>query len=485
MELVDVGWVVRNMAEAACVESDSGKSLCCGHNHKLAVSLAERNSNAALRHIPEWLMSNAKLLQEAGNSYSEIYRFLAEKSREANKEVTFTYGDIKSALSDKQKTKALDTTQLFQYLTDRQNVDSNLGFELYQDNAQKLNRVFFVLKGGRELWCSMGASLVLFDTKHGTNAYGFKLGLFVTVDENGITRIVAGSFVKQEDVASFEWVFIQWNKFMHHSPAIIFTDSDKAMARGIKKVWGIKIKHFLCTYHLSKNFHQHIKPLFSSKAWKKYAIAKSMFWKLCLETDERSKLTFNTEWDDLTSYIHKNSDLSPEKLEVQLKWLESIKVKKEVWVGRYTWAELTFGVHSTQRIEAIHSSVARFCNKSHPLLVITRKLENLADELALKSETEAFRANHRKIVSSEIFLLNLVRELSGKATAYAIDRIFEQASQHKNYKATLLLDEVVEGEKRYKVDLTQEGKMKARHHSRKRARQWSSLRKLKKWSNLK
>ncbi|MGH7954497.1 MAG: hypothetical protein ACREOZ_00900, partial [Gloeomargaritales cyanobacterium] len=237
MELVDVGWVVRNMAEAACVESDSGKSLCCGHNHKLAVSLAERNSNAALRHIPEWLMSNAKLLQEAGNSYSEIYRFLAEKSREANKEVTFTYGDIKSALSDKQKTKALDTTQLFQYLTDRQNADSNLlGFELYQDDAQKLNRVFFVLKGGRELWCSMGASLVLFDTKHGTNAYGFKLGLFVTVDENGITRIVAGSFVKQEDVASFEWVFIQWNKFMHHSPAIIFTDSDKAMARGIKSV---------------------------------------------------------------------------------------------------------------------------------------------------------------------------------------------------------------------------------------------------------
>ncbi|MGH7974445.1 MAG: hypothetical protein ACREBR_02870 [bacterium] len=88
-------------------------------------------------------------------------------------------------------------------------------------------------------------------------------------------------------------------------------------------------------------------------------------------------------------------------------------------------------------------------------------------------------------MSSEIFLLNLVHELSGKATAYAIDRIFEQASQHKNYEATLLLDEVVEGEKRYKVDLTQEGKMKARHHSRERARQWSSLRKSKKRSKSK
>ncbi|MGH7955104.1 MAG: hypothetical protein ACREOZ_04005, partial [Gloeomargaritales cyanobacterium] len=437
--------------------------------------------------------------------------FLAEKCRETNSEISFTYSDIKNALSDKPKMKVLDTTHLFQYLADRQKSDPNLGFDLDRDDDQKLCRVFFVFKGGQELWSNMGSRLVLFDTKHGTNTYGFKLGLFVTVDENGKTRIVAGSFVKQEDVASFEWVFKQWDKFMHgKSPAVIFTDSDKSMASAVKKVWGTSIKHFLCTYHLSKNFHQHIKPLFSKKAWKNYKKAKSIFWKLCLETDEQSKLTFDKDWEELVAYIRVNSDSSSDKVsfhsdkirllnsilvflpeywhlfiwlqvDQQIKWLEMPKAKKEVWIGRYTWTELTFGVHSTQRIEAIHSSVARFCKKSHPLLVITKKLENLADELALKSGTEAARAEHRRILSGEGGLLRMIREMSHKVTAYAIDMICAQASQHVNYSAVSMQNELAGNDaETYSVCLTDESKQMARQRSKDRAKQWSLAQKSKK-----
>ncbi|MGH3621593.1 MAG: hypothetical protein ACRDQ5_07360 [Sciscionella sp.] len=121
--------------------------LIVGHNDKLAVSLAERNANAALRYIPDWLFNHAKLLHEADNTFSEIYSFLAEKCRETNSEISFTYSDIKNALSEKPKMKVLDTTHLFQYLADRQKNDPNLSFDLDRDDDQKLCRVFFVAPG--------------------------------------------------------------------------------------------------------------------------------------------------------------------------------------------------------------------------------------------------------------------------------------------------------------------------------------------------
>ncbi|MGH7954699.1 MAG: hypothetical protein ACREOZ_01935, partial [Gloeomargaritales cyanobacterium] len=212
------------------------------------MTLAERNANAALRYIPAWLVDYMKLLFEAGNTFSNIYSFLAEKCRNKDCEITFTLADVKNALGGNRQEKSLDTTLLFKYLVYRQKDEANLGFALDQDDKQKLNLFFFVFKGGLELWSSMGSRLILYDTKHGTNRYGLKLGLFVSVDENGKTRMLAASFVQQEDAASFEWVFTKFNEFMRNVPVVV------------KKVWGTSIKHFLCTYHISKNFHQYIKP---------------------------------------------------------------------------------------------------------------------------------------------------------------------------------------------------------------------------------
>jgi hypothetical protein len=83
-------------------------------------------------------------------------------------------------------------THALEHLNDRQR---NLGLD-YQaecDEAGCLDKVFFVLEGGLELW-QKGCKITLFDTKKGTNMYGYNVALFVTVDPDGVTRILAASW---------------------------------------------------------------------------------------------------------------------------------------------------------------------------------------------------------------------------------------------------------------------------------------------------
>ena len=50
-------------------------------------------------------------------------------------------------------------------------------------------------------------NIVIFDTTHGTNRFGFKLGLFSTVGSDLKNKVIAMSLVRCEDHESFAWVF--------------------------------------------------------------------------------------------------------------------------------------------------------------------------------------------------------------------------------------------------------------------------------------
>ena len=71
--------------------------------------------------------------------------------------------------------------------------------------------------------------VLVYDTKHGTNRYGFKLGSFVGLNNNGVSRIIAVSLLFNETEDSFLYVF-QWFSDTFGDPSIIFTDGDKEMA---------------------------------------------------------------------------------------------------------------------------------------------------------------------------------------------------------------------------------------------------------------
>jgi hypothetical protein len=106
--------------------------------------------------------------------------------------------------------------------------------------------------------------VLLYDTKHGTNRYGHKLGCLTYIDETGKTQVLATvctSLLLHEEEDTFAWVFKAFSTAFGADPVVAFTDSDIAMAPAITLAWPGTV-HLLCTFHLFKNFYEHIHPLF-------------------------------------------------------------------------------------------------------------------------------------------------------------------------------------------------------------------------------
>ena len=106
------------------------------------------------------------------------------------------------------------------------------------------------LEGARGLWDRNGQVLIL-DTKHGTNCFGLKLALLVTVDQNGTTRILTAALLRHEDAESFSWILGCFERALGKRPGTLFTDSDPAMAAAAAATWP-GVVHLLCTWHLFK-----------------------------------------------------------------------------------------------------------------------------------------------------------------------------------------------------------------------------------------
>jgi hypothetical protein len=72
-----------------------------------------------------------------------------------------------------------------------------------------------------------------------------------------------------------------------------------------------------------------------------------------------------------------------------LAWLENLKKRKEQWAACFTWQHVTFGVHSTQRAEAIHSAIAQFCYKGSTIDKLARDMDQMTNQQRIKSESAA------------------------------------------------------------------------------------------------
>jgi transposase-like protein len=81
------------------------------------------------------------------------------------------------------------------------------------------------------------------------------------VDETGKTQVLAVSVLLHEDTESFSWIFGCFSEAFQSQPVAAFTDSDAAMAAAIQEAWPNTV-HLLCTFHLFKNFHEHIRQHF-------------------------------------------------------------------------------------------------------------------------------------------------------------------------------------------------------------------------------
>jgi hypothetical protein len=242
----------------------------------------------------------------------------------------------------------------------------------------------------------------------------------------GKTRVLAGSFVRSEDKASFIWAFGKFqNSFVQH-PVVVFTDSDAAMSAAIKVAWP-NTTHLLCTFHLWKNFWEHIRPLFVGKDNDFWTIA-DCWWKLCKTSDEAEQLCFDKKFNNLVQLNAATANSAGEKLNKQLKWLESLQAWKEQWAACYTWRHRTFGIHSTQRAEAIHLAICWFCSKKSTIIGITKDLQQMANEHSLKNRLSTVTEMLRGAIGQKPMLLPGLETTSNKLRSFPCIVINAQAA---------------------------------------------------------
>src|SRR5260363_345078 len=103
-----------------------------------------------------------------------------------------------------------------------------------------------------ELWKHYH-DVVVNDNTAKTNAYNMLLNLFVVVDNQHRTRLVAQSLVQDETIGSYIWILNCILKATDNlPPRAIFTDANLAMISAINQVFSSS-KHNYCIFHIQAN----------------------------------------------------------------------------------------------------------------------------------------------------------------------------------------------------------------------------------------
>jgi hypothetical protein len=149
-----------------------------------------------------------------------------------------------------------------------------------------------------------------------------------------------------------------------------------------------------------------------------------MWWQLTKNSDMVIARKFDHFYNEMVKYIeqHSTSGITPDVR----KWLNGKLDIKMQWAACYTWQHRTYGVHSTQRAEAIHSAINQFCNKFHRIMVIVQDLENLSSQHHMVSEYNRLNAEFKKRDRLESNL-PLVAALCKMLTPYAARILLAQS----------------------------------------------------------
>jgi hypothetical protein len=238
-----------------------------------------------------------------GTHPKTIFSSLQELCKREGNQPMFLFDDLVNALSSIQgNSESFDSSNFLELLHNRK-LSLGLPFD-FKTRSGNLDLIFTVMEGGLEYMFSdttfdtyrSGAKIkvMFFDTTFNTNRFGAKLGIFSTVTNMGKTQLLAVGYIAgDEDTEKFIWLFDMFKKYFL-VPEVLFTDSCQKIEGAIKATFPGTIKHFLCIWHIFKNFSYHLCWMFSKQDW--HSISR-LFWKLARETDLRSVSLFDVEFD--------------------------------------------------------------------------------------------------------------------------------------------------------------------------------------------
>ncbi|CAM9288476.1 unnamed protein product, partial [Laminaria digitata] len=214
--------------------------------------------------------------------------------------------------------------------------------------------------------------IVIQDNTCLTNRYDLKLMLFIGVDSENKSIVLAQGFFSDEQTTSFLWALKHYCNICGGHPELIITDADAAMTSAVAEFLPNTV-HLHCLWHLMKNARKNCQSALSTKANRFFRLLKTA----AFATSEKVS--------DLSEF-HKRYDLvKGSGCENYVKGY--LKESRKYWSRCYHPTTLTLNMTASQRVEGIFGVLkkGRFVHRRATLVWVKQELERRIKEFAVAS----------------------------------------------------------------------------------------------------
>ena len=368
-ELTTDGWVLWSLKNGEMADGEK-------HDHEMYTNVAQSSLTRCGMYIPDALQPEWIMLQRTHEPAATVNRILEERAAALGLRPSWDYKYIYDQHKPSSAENVMDASDFIGALKSRSRL-SSLEWDTHTTVDGNLDAAIVELEGGREEWARGGkCNVVSFDPTHGTNRHDMKLCCFTTVSSTGQTVVLAMGLVSSESEPSLTWLFQRFQRTFCVPPAVIATDGCPTIRASLRKmqadVWK-DVKHVLCIFHVSKNFYEHIHPVYSGKH-KEWCAAHDEFWRISKLTDEKDRGGFAAEWQALVGRVQADVGAG-DKQDAAISWLTELGGRATQFAYCFTWDICTFGLHATQRAEAMQASLKRVLSRSSSLVALLDAVE--------------------------------------------------------------------------------------------------------------
>jgi hypothetical protein len=230
------------------------------HNHELFPDSEKFSSK--YRQIPDYALEEVRFLTQYGNLSITTQRKLLKAKFP---DLPILDCDLANAIQ-KFKVKSdvtNDAFYLLRSLFQKKSNDPNWFVEFQLDQENRLTQFFWMNSSQIDLWLEYH-DIIMNDNTHKTNCYQMPLSLFLIVDNNTRSRLVAQALVSDETTESYKWILECTKNATMTEPLVFVIDADPAVDAAVREVYH-ETYPIYCIFHISKNLPKNTKSKLSDQ----------------------------------------------------------------------------------------------------------------------------------------------------------------------------------------------------------------------------
>ncbi|XP_038720202.1 protein FAR1-RELATED SEQUENCE 11-like [Tripterygium wilfordii] len=389
------------------------------HNHELLKSNEVHLLPAYCAISPDD-KSRICMFAKAGMSVRQMLRLMELEKGVKLGCLPFTELDVRNLLQSfrnvNRDNDAMDLISMCKKLKDE---NHNFKYDFKIDGNNRLERIAWSYASSVQSYEAFGDALV-FDTTHRLDAYDMLLGIWIGVDNYGMTCFFGCALLCDENIQSFSWALKTFLGFMKgKAPQTILTDQNIWLKKAIAIEMPVT-KHAFCIWHIIAKFSDWFSVLLGSS----YDEWKAEFYRIYnLELVE----DFEEDWIEMVNRfgLHTN------------RHIVSLYALRAFWglafLRRYFFA----GMMNTCQSESINAFIQKILSAQSQLDCFLERVADIVDDYRAGSKQEM----QRKVQKVSLKTGSPIESHAATVlTPYAFGKLQEQLVLAPQYASFLVND---------------------------------------------